>query len=1696
MMRSEEVMEESKVQIDSNYAPQIIYSTAPKITSEGMREPVAQFVASEALAFEEETEIGQDPFIGANRLPAGSVTLSKEKLLGSGAFGQVFQEQWGERTVALKEINIKRAQEKLGINEEEVLEALQWEISRLSTLSHANLVQFYGLYEQEGRTYLVMEFCEGGSLQRALETQKLDWSMRWQWALEIAQGLAYLHHQGVLHRDLKAENILLDKHQRVRLADLGVAQVDALLQHGEAKVVAEGFRDQHFIAPETHQTGASNTASDIYALGLVFWQLATQGKKPRCLSSLSISTVGPWEHEAIPADCPPSIKELILDCWQLNPAKRPQAGQIVERLNHLATQFHPSPTWIKLCEKADTLIHPARSEILKYIAPYATQHPVIEDLDAYWSRLERLGYQERESKESQEELKTNNEQMLTGNLPLDLTSVLEDFLQSPESSTLLLLGEAGLGKTLSTYQLADKLLSHFWEYLKSPRGPAPYYPLLLRPMLNHWSYSELNGVLRNILETLEISLNEAELHRARWLLIIDGYDECQIDIPPNNLPKHLGLEYFPNAKLLITCRPNAVPALELKNSFALNGSLTIRHFLSFKIDQMLVYLKERLHWNSDIQAQYQQKFQESYTLRAALRNPFVLSLLVRSWETVRYKDFNKLNRWQIYERFIEHWIKTRQFLLSHTLKRSLKRKYSTLLESFNAFAANIAFNAFNKGAISLDIKTAIEYSLQSQIWINLKEQVAKDSQQNFFLRKKRLTTQTQRRALLNEQDYTQIMLWRLQLFEADSPLKNRIFSFDFTHKSFFEYFMAKRIIELRKEEIKSIIEKGLELLNHRPIQLEPEALRFINEAWQESDTQLLMQPLFQIIEHSKHDSSMAQASANAATLLNACCVSFSGLDLRGVHIPGADLSYGIFDKTQLQGANLKGVDLEGAWLREAKFNKALMSETRFGQWPILGVNGYVHDCCYSCDGHWLAIANGHAVWVYDLFLPRFPLVCVFEEHKSDVRFIDFHSRVPHWLIAASDGRIISWNILSRKKIQNLSGLEEVIEDFHGFREDISSVTFSPDGKFIAISAGHKIYIWEIAEKNLEIFIAPYKNFLQRRIKKVGYLADNNHLAFSIDDKVKIINLASGEILKDFEIRCKNPMDMMRGGEGFTLSDDSRILASGVGPIDLWDIEKNVKLNTLEGHNGFIYSLAFSPDGSLLASASQDKTVKLWDVKNGVLLKVLQGHTNDVISVTFSPNGRFLVSGSEDCSVRTWDVDIIDKVIFKKNIGHQNKVNEILSVSNSGKIAFISSSKDKTIRLWALNDLNYLTEVEVWKCKEEAYTLALSSDKKLLATGHIDGIIRIWELKSGNMIKEFFENDFTSAIKHITFISNRNQVLSIRESAIKIWDIQTTELLQTLVDPSDSPGNINSIAISPAGNLLATGSPSKMESLLDISSPENIIKLWDISSGLVIKKFMQEESICSLTFSGDGLQIISGSGKPTGGNNFYAILNDGWGANASIRVWDIDPGILQRELFGHTGHITVLKFSPCGEILASGGYDRAIRLWCLKTGKECGLRLDAIPTSLCWKIIDKRLFLISAHEDASIRCWKVYCNENNLSIELHWISAQRSLNVELVDYEGVRELSIRYEALLKQLGGVASEQDRRDREGYLADEKKKADENTRILRLQKLENSDSRQISESTSPELLFLRKIRNRNNVNSVREPLIKKEEVCCCALQ
>ncbi len=203
------------------------------------------------------------------------------------------------------------------------------------------------------------------------------------------------------------------------------------------------------------------------------------------------------------------------------------------------------------------------------------------------------------------------------------------------------------------------------------------------------------------------------------------------------------------------------------------------------------------------------------------------------------------------------------------------------------------------------------------------------------------------------------------------------------------------------------------------------------------------------------------------------------------------------------------------------------------------------------------------------------------------------------------------------------------------------------------------------------------------------------------------------------------------------SPDGEMLASGSNDktVRLWNVESDQAIRTLTGHSGRVGSVAWSPDGEMLASGSNDKTVRLWNVESGQLIKTLTGHSGKVGSVVWSPDGEMLASGSNDKTVRLWNAQTGQHIRTLE--GHTGEVSS-LSFSFDGRL-LVSNSNDGTVRLWRSDTwamvtvLNCLPSVE---SNSPIYRdVAFHPSAPILATGGVThNLIHILELDIGTILK--------------------------------------------------------------------------------------------------------------------------------------------------------------------------------------------------------------------------------------------------------------------------------------------------------------------------------------------------------------------------
>jgi serine/threonine protein kinase len=244
--------------------------------------------------------------------------------LGQGAYGTVWKAKWRNKDVAVKQLLLPNPSEQEK-NEFKQEAAVMFQIAADSE----HVARLYKITMQP-QLSLVMELMPNGSLYELLQNNRdkpLDWGIRYRLAMDISTGLEDIHSHGVLHRDLKSLNVLLDGNLRAKLTDFGLATTKLTSSRHSS---VQGT--PHWMAPEVANGEPDSQGSDVYSLGMVFFELAAHRHPYPNLKPMQVMMqVAQGKQETIPADCPVTFKQLILDCWTVA-EKRPKAADITTRL--------------------------------------------------------------------------------------------------------------------------------------------------------------------------------------------------------------------------------------------------------------------------------------------------------------------------------------------------------------------------------------------------------------------------------------------------------------------------------------------------------------------------------------------------------------------------------------------------------------------------------------------------------------------------------------------------------------------------------------------------------------------------------------------------------------------------------------------------------------------------------------------------------------------------------------------------------------------------------------------------------------------------------------------------------------------------------------------------------------------------------------------------------------------------------------------------------------------------------------------------------------------------------------------------------------------------------------------------------------------------------------------------------------------
>ncbi|KAM0020490.1 putative dual-specificity kinase TKL-Pl-4 family [Helianthus debilis subsp. tardiflorus] len=262
--------------------------------------------------------------------------LSMGSAFAQGAFGKLYKGTYNGVDVAIKllekpENDLDRAQ----LMEQQ----FQQEVMMLARLKHPNIVRFIGACRKPMVWCIVTEYAKGGSVRQFLtkrQNRSVPLKLAVKQALDVARGMEYVHALGLIHRDLKSDNLLISADKSIKIADFGVARIE---------VQTEGMTPEtgtyRWMAPEMIQHRSYTQKVDVYSFGIVLWELITGMLPFQNMTAVqaAFAVVNKGVRPTIPYDCLPVLGEIMVRCWDINPDVRPPFTEVVRMLEHAETEI-------------------------------------------------------------------------------------------------------------------------------------------------------------------------------------------------------------------------------------------------------------------------------------------------------------------------------------------------------------------------------------------------------------------------------------------------------------------------------------------------------------------------------------------------------------------------------------------------------------------------------------------------------------------------------------------------------------------------------------------------------------------------------------------------------------------------------------------------------------------------------------------------------------------------------------------------------------------------------------------------------------------------------------------------------------------------------------------------------------------------------------------------------------------------------------------------------------------------------------------------------------------------------------------------------------------------------------------------------------------------------------------------------------
>ncbi|NPV66039.1 MAG: protein kinase [Anaerolineae bacterium] len=628
----------------------------------------------------------------------------------------------------------------------------------------------------------------------------------------------------------------------------------------------------------------------------------------------------------------------------------------------------------------------------------------------------------------------------------------------------------------------------------------------------------------------------------------------------------------------------------------------------------------------------------------------------------------------------------------------------------------------------------------------------------------------------------------------------------------------------------------------------------------------------------------------------------------------------------------------------------------------------------------------------------------------------------------------------------------------GHQGEVTAVAFSPDGHTL-LSAGCSHNVSEGGDCDRGELIQWNLDSGDRLNRWEGHTGWINAVAFAPDQQgvIRAVSASADGTLSVWDVAAGRELRRLESHSGaindviFVPGGQAILSASEDGAVIMWDAASGQILSRLEGHTACINMVAVSPDGMRAATASDDRTILIWDIEPasplfGQVVRRFEGHSSGVLGVAFVSDGAAILSNSSDLSFRLWDVQtgvelrqrmigaygggiavspngrtvlfpigtelyLWDTEVWWQDqllTGHTQRIWDVAFSPDGGLAA--TASSDGTVRIW-----NIAVQEEVHRYSAEApiFALEVSPDGSRLVAGEGTSAGNLWvfETSSAALARLIEGQGLTVAPGAIALDPGGRYALvaaletdsQVMASRLTLWDLDSGEASQEM---NGRKFPYRSTAFSPDERYALVGTQDFSED--DLGGE---LFLLDLETWEIVRQFDTSEDITSIAFSRDGTQAISGScyfedatrwdiasgqairSYPEQPACVLSILygpdettiitasNDG-----SITEWDSQTGERIRQFVGHDGPVWSLDLSADGRLMASGSSDGSVIVW-----DYAGAQVVHRYTGHMGWIFDVAFSpdagrLYSASADGTLREWQV--SEWSLEDLLSWVKANR------------------------------------------------------------------------------------------------------------